>query len=43
MYLVHFGFCILQNAKLLMLETIDILIRYLDTTGLELIYTDTGK
>ena len=41
--LVHFGFCILQNAKLWMLKTIDVLIRYLDTTAFELVYSDTGE
>ena len=40
---VHFSFVILQNAKLHMLKFVDMLIEYLDTDGLKLLYTDTDS
>ena len=41
--LVHFSSAILQNAKLRMLETIDMFLEHLDCDAMRIIYTDTGK
>ena len=40
---MHFSFAILQNAKLHMLKFIDMLIEYMDTSALKLLYTDTDS
>ena len=42
-FLVHFSFTILQNAKLHMLRFIDMLINFVDTNAIKLLYTDTDS
>ena len=40
---VQYGFFILQNSKLHFLKFIKVLLDYFDTTGMRLLYADTGK
>ena len=41
--LVHFSFAILQNAKLKMMQIIDVFLEHLDCTAMKLCYSDTGN
>ena len=40
---VHFSFAILQNAKLKMLQIVDVFLEHLDCSAMKIAYTDTGK
>ena len=43
LFSVHFSFAILQNAKLKMLQIVDLFLEHLDCTAMKIAYTDTGK